>query len=155
MSVGEAVPGVPVPNVLSMPEGIAQAQIEGVGLVFVKEVEILPTGDPQAGLALAQTPAAGLEVAPGTEVVVTIGAAPVAVPNVIGLPMQGSGGAKPTIRDAGLTFFQDNSDACVELPAGDPNIGRAARQSPAAGTVVDPLTRVQVWLGILEGTTCP
>jgi serine/threonine-protein kinase len=155
VSVGEAVPGIPVPNVLSMPEGIAQAQIEAVGLVFVKEVEILPTGDPQAGLALAQTPAAGLEVAPGTEVTVTIGAAPVAVPNVIGLSMQGSGGAKPTIRDAGLTFFQDNSDACVELPAGDPNIGRAARQSPAAGTVVDPLTRVQVWLGILEGTTCP
>jgi serine/threonine-protein kinase len=153
--LGEAVPGVTVPNVLGQPEAIAQAQIEALGLIFIREVEILPSGDPQAGLARAQTPAGGLEVAPGTEVVVTIGAVPVAVPNVIGLPIQGASGAKPTIRDAGLTFFQDNNDACVELPAGDPNIGLTAQQSPAAGTVVDPLTRVQVWLGILAGTTCP
>jgi serine/threonine-protein kinase len=153
--LGEAVPGVVVPNVLNMLEGVARVQIESLGLVFVKEIEILSIGHPHDGQVRSQTPVGGSEVAPGSEVIVTIGAVPVAVPNVVGLPMQGSGGAKPTIRDAGLTFFQSNSDACVELPEGDPNIGRAAQQDPAPGTVVDPLSRVQVWLGILEGTACP
>ena len=155
VSLGEAVAGVTVPNVLGMLEAVAQVQIEGRGLVFVKEIEILSVGHPHDGLVRAQTPVGGAEVAPGSEITVTIGVVPVAVPDVVGLTMQGSGGAKPTIRDAGLTFFQNNNDACVELPAGDPLIGLAAQQSPNPGIVVDPLTRVQVWFGILEGTTCP
>jgi beta-lactam-binding protein with PASTA domain len=124
-------PPVTVPNVVGLAQAAAQTAITDVGLT-VGTVTQAHSGTVPAGDVISQNPAAGASVAPGSAVdlVISLGPAPVTVPDVVGLAQAA---AQTAITDASLTVgtvTQDNSDT---VPA-----GAVISQNPAAGASVAP-----------------
>jgi penicillin-binding protein 1A len=96
------------------------------------------------GIVLAQSPAAGRPVRPGSQVTITIANGPpaiVAVPSVLDLLADE---AATALRAAGLAV---DVKVQAEPPPGNPaRAGRTWKQSPAAGTAVDAGSAVTVWV---------
>ena len=135
LALGETVtifvstgPGnVVVPDVTGTPVDDATNELEGVGLASSTVEEA--SDDVEEGLVISQNPSAGTEVAPGTEVVLTVSTGPgdVEVPDFVGLTVEE---ANALAEDSGLepVFVEDPDDP-------DPD-GIVVEQDPEAGTVV-------------------
>jgi beta-lactam-binding protein with PASTA domain len=120
---------VVVPNVVGLAQAAAETAITDAGLVVgtvtTQTSETIPTGE-----VISQNPTAGTEVASGSAVdlVVSSGAQPVAVPNVVGMAQAA---AETAITDAGLVVGTVTTQASETVPAGE-----VISQSPTAGTEV-------------------
>lgn len=126
--------GVVVPNVVGEAQADAEDAIEGVGLVpdvVTAYSPTVPEGD-----VISQSPTAGSVVEDGSTVTITIslGAAPVTVPDVVGLTQAA---ATSAITGAGLDASPSAAyDAVVP-------VGRVISQDPAATTPVAPGSTVE------------
>lgn len=90
-------PGVEVPRVVGLSRDEAISRLESVG--FRAEVREREAGQGEAGNVLEQSPEAGATVEEGSTVTLTVGAATVAVPEVVG---QGYADAEAELRGVGL-----------------------------------------------------
>lgn len=117
-----------VPDVVGLPEGDAVAALEAVGLTNTSTT--VPDNEVEVGIVIESNPTAGIEVAPGTSVALSVssGPEPVEVPNFIGLTVEE---AQALADETGLVldFRQDE-----ESP--DPE-GIIVDQLPQAGEVVE------------------
>jgi len=120
---------VAVPNVVGLTRAAAEAALTGAGLTLGVVTESYSATVP-AGDVMSQTPVAGTEVFPGAavDIEVSLGAAPVAVPNVVGLTRAA---AEAALADAGLTLGAVTESYSATVPAGD-----VMSQTPVAGTEV-------------------
>jgi len=120
-----------VPDVTGSAQADAEAAILAAGLT-VGTVTTANSPTVPAGNVISQNPAAGTNVAPGSPVdlVVSLGPAPVAVPDVTGQPQAV---AEAAIVAAGLTVGTVTTANSPTVPAGN-----VISQNPAAGTNVAP-----------------
>jgi len=131
-----------VPELRGLPAGgvSARAQREHVAPVFSRHYSESP-----AGLAIAQSPAAGTRVASGSRVhvIFSAGPPPVSVPGVVGQP---SAAAESTIANAGLRYSV-NLVAAPGSPAGavTQQTPRAAASAPRGSTVALAVAEVPRW----------
>ncbi|HQL94865.1 MAG TPA: PASTA domain-containing protein [Candidatus Hydrogenedentes bacterium] len=141
VSLGPVPVTVPVPNVtgLTMPE--AEAALAAAGLVVGGAAEEYSATVP-AGRIIRQDPAAGMQVAPGSAVafVVSLGPAPVAVPDVTGLFRAA---AVSVLAAAGLVPGPVTEEHSDTVP-----LDRVIRQTPPAGAQVPPGTPVGLVLSL-------
>jgi len=126
VSTGPDAPAtVPVPDVAGQPAADAQTALEAEGFTVAAAEQ--PSMDVEEGLVIETNPAAGTEVAPGTEVtmIVSTGAEDVIVPDFTGMSQED---ATTAAENAGLTitFVEDANNP-------DPE-GVVIGQEPAPGT---------------------
>jgi serine/threonine-protein kinase len=140
LRVGQAPGPVEVPELVGLEVDEARAAVESAGLVFVVEEQTVEVGDPLDGTVVDQDPEAGTEVAPDTEITVTVATSKVEVPNVIGMTVQE---ARAAI-EAAVLEFQQGEDITEEVPVGDPLDGFVGQQSPPFTAEVPPGTVVTV-----------
>ena len=122
---------VTVPDVVGLPQAQAEANIGAAGLA-VGDVAQQHSDSVPAGNVISQDPTAGSSVAPGSPVdpVISLGPAPVTVPDVVGL----SGAqAQTDIEAAGLTVGDVTEQYSDSVPADN-----VISQDPAAGSSVAP-----------------
>ncbi len=126
-----------VPDVIGASTADAQAALEAVGLTST--VEERPDNEVEAGLVLETNPAAGIEVAPGTNVTVVASTGPedVVVPDFLGLTAAEANELAEATGVA-LTVVEDPGDP-------DPD-GLVVGQDPEAGEMVAFGTDVTVQL---------
>jgi len=128
---------LPVPNVVGLPQQQAIDTLTGaslaVGMGTMEHSETVPVGS-----VISQQPAAGTPVPPGSAVdlVVSLGPAPVPVPDVVG---QERAAAKAALMTAGLAEGTVTTAHSSTVPA-----GHVISQSPVAGTPVPPGTAVDL-----------
>jgi beta-lactam-binding protein with PASTA domain len=132
---------IAVPNTVGETRAAAGAAITGAGL-SVGTVSEQASNTVPAGNVITQSPAAGTLVAAGTDVdlVVSLGPATIAAPNVVGLSQLD---ATTAITTAGLlvgTISQQNDNV---VPAGD-----VISQDPAASTLVAPGSAVNLTVSL-------
>ncbi len=120
-----------VPNVLGQTQAAASLAISGAGLT-VGTVTQAYSATVASDSVVSQMPAAGAEVDSGTVVslVVSLGAAPVSVPNVVG---QAQATAQTMLIGANLTVGAVTEAYHATAPTGD-----VISQNPAAGASVSP-----------------
>ena len=128
---------VSVPNVSGDSQSAAGAAITSIGLV-VGTVTTASSSTVPAGDVISQSPVAGTEVNPGSAVslVISSGPAQIAVPNVVGDTQSAAGAAFTSI---GLVVGTITTASSSTVPAGD-----VISQSPAAGTLVNPGSAVNL-----------
>jgi serine/threonine-protein kinase len=66
---------VAIPNVVGKEGTAATSELTTLGFVVTTNEQVLPAGDPSNGLVLAQSAAAGANVAPGSPITITVGRA--------------------------------------------------------------------------------
>ena len=66
---------VAIPNVVGKEGTAAASELTTLGFVVTINEQVLPAGDPSNGLVLAQSAAAGANVAPGSPITITVGRA--------------------------------------------------------------------------------
>jgi serine/threonine-protein kinase len=130
---------VGVPNIVGWTVSVASGQLAPVGL-SVGTVTSQPSTTVPAGIIIAQDPAQGTQVTPGSTVNVTIsgGSTPVIVPNLV---CAGTTSATEQLAEVGLQIQvvgYEASDLC-------PGYNRVTAQDPPPGTSAKPGTVVQVW----------
>jgi len=144
--VSSGPPTVAVPNVVGLTQAQATTDLTTAGLVpgivTQQNDDNVPAGD-----VIDQDPISGTMVASGSAVdlVVSLGPATVATPNVVGLS---EAQAIVDITAAGLavgTVTRQNDDT---VPAGD-----VVAQDPAGGTMVAPGSAVDLVVSLGPGTT--
>ena len=131
----------PVPDVSSQSQGAAGGTLAQYGLTVGSSSTTQCSGSVASGNVVSTSPPAGTSVAAGTIVnlVVSSGACPVSVPNVVGLDQST---AQSQISGAQLNpVFIDN---CA---LGTSSTGIVASQSPAAFSKVAPGTQVTLYYG--------
>jgi serine/threonine-protein kinase len=129
---------VKVPVLVGTQRAVAVQQLRGRGLVpTVSEA----TSSSPEGEVIRQSPSAGTQVAPGSNVsiVVSKGAQKIAVPNVIGKQRSD---AVSALRAAGLTPVVQEQD--TDVPS---QVGRVTDQFPPPGSQVDSGTDVTIVIG--------
>lgn len=129
---GEPPKSVAVPQLVGEKPEAARALLDKAALTLGKAVEAV-TDDKQAGLVIAQDPAAGAVAATGSAVAITIGiAAPapqtVDVPTLVGLTPDN---ARALLDKAGLKLGKTD-----EITVATAEVGRVVRQQPAPGVAV-------------------
>jgi beta-lactam-binding protein with PASTA domain len=138
VGTADAADTVAVPELVGGTRDEASAKLKEAGL----EVgTISPRPGERAGLVLSQDPAAGVRVAPGTAVALTVAVRPpdqrIVVPDIVGKTMDE---AWRVVGNAGLARgpigFRD-----------DPRHGLVIAQEPAAGTPVERSSSVHIVLG--------
>jgi serine/threonine-protein kinase len=136
---------IPVPNLVGMTVEGARNTVEDLGLVLSVQPEAIPVSAASglAGLVAEQSPPNGTELLPGDPVTVAVGVLrQIEVPEVIGL-----------IEERAINMLEGDGfvvevAGTIELPDGDPNIGRVADQDPDAGTSAADGSTVRIWLGV-------
>jgi serine/threonine-protein kinase len=128
-----------VPDVTGETEENARSELEGAGLQV--EVEREESEEAEPGVVLAQDPAGGTEVEPGTTVTVTVSEAPppTEVPDVLGLA---EADARGQLQAAGFTVRVREEETTTEAED-----GLVIDQSPAGGETREEGTRVTVAIG--------
>jgi CubicO group peptidase (beta-lactamase class C family) len=128
-SAAIGVPTSVVPNLSGRHENEAVTDLLAAGLV-TGAVSRVAHADIPADHVIAQDPAAGMEVPGGTEValVVSLGAAPVLVPDVVGQLLED---AAATLQASGLSVGSVTETSSASVP-----LDTIAAQAPAAGTAV-------------------
>ena len=128
---------VPVPDVTGLPRADAEAALAAAGFTVGTVTEAT---DPEvdAGSVVSQNPEGGVEAVPGTPVdlVVSLGPAPVEVPDVIGLAQAT---ASTRITTAGLVVGTVTEEYSTTVLA-----GRVISQAPEAGVEVAPGSQVDL-----------
>ena len=142
--ISAGVDALVVPDVANKSENDAVFQLTSIGFRSAQIIiERRPSADVTEGFVIETTPGPG-EVVPtdGTILVaVSKGAVPSVIPNVIGMTEEDA-----TIKLEQFGFVVKVSDP-VDLPIGDPNVGRVAQQDPPAGATRDFGSQVSVNLG--------
>ncbi len=139
LSVGPA--NVTVPNVVGTTQAAAGSAITAVGLavgvIATAHHPVVP-----AGIVISQNPIAGASVAPGTPValVLSLGPAPVVVPNVVG---QEQGVAEAALLAAGLAVGTVTTALDSNVPEGS-----VISQNPVAGASVPPGSAVNLLVSL-------
>jgi serine/threonine-protein kinase len=131
-----------VPDVVGKTEEDARNALEGAGFrVTAGQKE---DAKAKAGTVLAQNPAAGADVAHGTQVTITVAVEPtdVEVPDVVGATQNK---ATETLSGGGLKVVVE--DAPADSPDGD---GVVQAQSPDAGAKVDRGSTVTITVGVFD-----
>jgi beta-lactam-binding protein with PASTA domain len=120
---------VTVPNVVGQAQATAESSIVAAGLV-VGTVTTNNSPTVPAGDVISQNPAGGAQVSSGSsvDIVVSLGAASVSVPNVVG---QAQATAESSIVAAGLVVGTVSTNYSPTVPNGD-----VISQNPAGGTQV-------------------
>jgi len=138
-----------VPDVVNHPEQDALLKLAEAGFTTVQiRIEREPSADVIEGYVIETDPAAGATLpADGVvTVVISQGAIPTVVPNVIGQTPQA---AEATLEDLGfVVIFVDP----VDLPFGDPNNGKVAEQDPEPGQRVEFGSTVELAIGVSAET---
>ncbi|HEV7215303.1 MAG TPA: PASTA domain-containing protein [Chloroflexota bacterium] len=136
LTVSSGPPASTVPDVVGMASGQAQAAIAQVGLTSKSTSS--PSANVPEGNVIAQNPAPGTTMQPGSQVALTVSAGnKVTVPSVIGVPETQ---AQAAIRAAGLTStFPNRSGHSPNV-----QVGQVESQDPRAGTLVAPGTVVYI-----------
>lgn len=128
---------VEVPDVVGLTQTEAIKALQAEGLVASPKTE--PTDKEDPGTVIAQSPEAGIEVAPGEVIEITVAAEPtietVEVPNVVGITETD---AKASISDAGLKA------QVVSSPSADVAKGVVISQLPQAGSIALPGASVAI-----------
>jgi DNA-binding beta-propeller fold protein YncE len=124
----------PVPNVVGLSFGAADAAIERAGLTLGAETQRQSNGVAPRTV-LGESPAAGTPAAPGTAVNLVVSAYST-VPDVTGQP---SGTAVSALTASGLAAGNVTSQTSSSVPSGD-----VISESPAAGSVVAPSSSVNL-----------
>ena len=136
---------IPIPNVVNMTQAAAESAITAAGLT-VGNITSACDDIIAAGNVISSDPVAGTSGTPGTAVdlVVSTGACPVNVPNVVNISQAA---ATSAITSAGLTVGNVTT-AC------DNNVvsGNVISSNPVAGTSVAPGTAVDI---IVSTGACP
>jgi serine/threonine-protein kinase len=136
LTVSSGPPASTVPKVVGMSLQQAQAAISNVGL----KATVTTTPSPYApeGTVIAQNPAPGTTMQPGSQVALTVSAGnKIAAPNVVGLP---EAQAQAAIRAAGLaTTFANRSGTSPTV-----QVGQVESQNPQPGALVPPGTVVYI-----------
>jgi len=132
---------LPVPDLVGMTEATACNGLLAAGL-GIGSVVTRPSPNVQEGLVIAQEPASGTRVVPGTTVclVVSAGLLPTEIPSVAGMTEDA---AASTLNAAGLIVGAVSTAYDEHIPA-----GRVISQEPAAGIEVPPGTAVAVKLSL-------
>jgi len=139
---------VAVPDVVGLSQASAEAAIVGAGLavgsITTANSDTVPAGD-----VISQDPTAGTTVAPNAPVnlVVSLGAATIAVPDVVGLPQAD---AEAAIVAAGLTVGTVTTANSDTVPAGD-----VISQNPTRDTNVASETPVNILVSLGPSKTKP
>jgi beta-lactam-binding protein with PASTA domain len=138
ISVVGAPEAVAVPDVVGLSEDAAAAKLEKVGLRANPRTK--EDGSVKPDTVIAQSPAAGAELAPDSRVDIIVAVAPagsgqVSVPDVTGKSQSNAEGA---LRDAGLKAV------AVENPSESVAKGSVSMQLPTAGTLVTPGAEVAI-----------
>ena len=132
---------VPLPDVTAQTQVQAGAELERLGL----PTDSYPVpSDEQPGAVVGQDPDAGLRLAAGEPVRLTVsrgrGRQPeVSVPNVQGASPRA---ARATLRAAGLTVRTVEREAVTRR-----DVGKVTLQNPAGGTVVAGFSQISVYVG--------
>ena len=127
LTVSSGAAQVAVPNVVNLEEGRATADLTRAGFEF--EIVREASDAVPAGRVIRTEPETGTVIDRGStvRVVVSSGAAPVDVPNVVG---RTESEATDVLQNAGFP----RQVVRVDLPAGSADDGRVISQAPAAGT---------------------
>lgn len=133
---------VPVPDVTGATLPQASKALVGAGLA-VGEVAEQPSEEVATGLVISQDPAPGELLEPGATVALTVSSGPalVAVPDVVGMTPED---ATTALENAGLAVEEYVADGPVDPDAGNADVGRVYRQTPAAGAKVQRGTTVEI-----------
>ena len=146
ITVSQGTGTVAVPALVGLSEAQATATLTTAGL----EARVVEAASATVaeGDVITQDPAAGLTIAVGSTVAVTIstGPAPVAVPNVTGQTLQA---ATLALQQAGLTLGTVSQQESASVPS-----GQVISQSPASGEVA-PRTAVDLVVSQGGATTAP
>ena len=137
---------VTVPDTVGLSRNSAEARMDDAGLgVSVEEEE---SEEPE-GEVIAQSPAGGTHVDPGSRVTLTISKGPkqVAVPDVVGMP---AAEAAARLRAAGLQVSQQRRDTVAAAED-----GVVLDQRPGAGEDVDAGSTVVIVVGRLVAEEDP
>ncbi|WP_066902712.1 Stk1 family PASTA domain-containing Ser/Thr kinase [Millisia brevis] len=139
-SGGGGAQQIAVPDVVAQPAETARAQLTAAGLNY----DITQKPDPQiaAGSVIATRPLAGASVDPGTTVSIDVstGPAQVSVPDLSGMSRSA---AESELTDVGLTLAPQVDTTASSLGQRD----QVIRQTPAAGSAVNPGSAVRIVLG--------
>jgi serine/threonine-protein kinase len=140
LTVSKGLPNVVVPNVVNLSSSAAANQLGGLGLVTTEQPEA--SDSVAAGNVIRTDPPAGTEVPAKSQVVLVVssGAAPVEVPNVVGM---GESAARDELQSANLRSSVVN----VDVPFGSPQANVVIDQTPAAGEQVAPNSTVTIRIG--------
>jgi beta-lactam-binding protein with PASTA domain/predicted Ser/Thr protein kinase len=140
LTVSKGLPKVTIPNVANTSSVAAANQLGGLGLVTKEQSE--PNDTVPAGTVIRTDPPAGTEVDKGSTVtlVVSSGAAPVQVPNVVG---QTESAARDALQAANLR----SQVVRVDVPFGSPQANVVIDQTPGAGEQVAPGSTVTIRIG--------
>ncbi len=132
---------VPVPDVLGMTQAAAESAITEARL-YVGTIAEGYSDTVSAGFVLTQYPAPDIEVLTATFVnlVISVGPEPVAVPDIVGLPLAE---AMSAVTSAGLTVGEVLETHSASVPAGN-----VVMQSPSASTIVAPDSSVDLVVSI-------
>jgi beta-lactam-binding protein with PASTA domain len=132
---------VPVPNLVGLSRESAEAKLGDLGLLVSIEEQ---NSDQTEGEVIAQDPAGGVRLDPGSRVTLTISKGPkqVEVPDVSGLD---PAAATRRLRAAGLEVAQ--RERATVNPVDD---GAVLEQRPAAGTQVDSGRTIVIIVGKLQ-----
>ena len=139
---------VEVPNVVGQSQTDASRALTEAGFL----VNAVPVEDPQVdeGLVISQDPAAGQQVAKGSQITINVssGAGLVGVPDVSN---QSEGTARSNLQRAGFTNIQSRQQA-----SGDVAAGNVIATDPPAGTEIRPTDTVTLVVSSgAERTTVP
>lgn len=128
---------VVVPDVRNLSQSDASAALTAARLT-VGAVTGVPSATVPPGFVISETPAAGIEVAPGTAIALAVssGPPPVVVPNVIGADETS---AASIIQAAGLTVGATSTQPSATTPP-----GAVISQLPLAGALAAPGSAVAI-----------
>jgi beta-lactam-binding protein with PASTA domain len=131
LTVSSGPAQVPVPNVVGLTQDAATTAILGASL-SIGTVTTTPSSTVPPGSVISQSPVAGTQANSGSAValVVSLGPAKLAVPNVVGLAQAA---ATSAITTATLTVGTVTTASSSTVP-----FGSVISQTPVAGTQVDP-----------------
>ena len=124
---------VQVPSVVGQPQEVAEQNLRALGLLV--RVETRESTEEEAGNVLEQDPAAGADVDEGEEVTLIVGAGPepVAVPDVVGQPLEQ---AQATLEGLGFVVTTEQREVEDDEEGVEP--GTVLEQAPAAGQELTP-----------------
>ncbi len=140
LTVSKGLPKVVIPNVANLTSVAAANQLGGLGLVTTEQNEA--SDSIAAGTVIRTDPPAGAEVAKGASVVLVVstGATPVEVPNVVGMT---ESAARDALQNANLK----SNVVSVDVPFGSPQANVVIDQTPGAGEPAAPGSTVTIRIG--------
>ena len=136
---------VRVPNVEGQTQARAKQTLEGAGLK-VGDVAKEFSKDVEGGKAIGTRPDGGKQIPSGSEVTLVISSA-IKVPDVTGMS---EASARAALREAGLNPVDGAKVSDKDVDAGD-----VAKQSPKAGTLINPAEDTDVTIQVSDAQRLP